>query len=289
MKVTEKDIELTEEEFQANVNEIFAELALCATKVENPEFVLVGGQAGSGKSVLVAKENENLEGNAIIINQDELRTKYPREKYKLIHDNCTEREEFLLLKPYMSRLIVEIEKRAKEGKYNLVWETALRSVKSFIETIKDLKNEGYSTKLSILAVPEVEGNISMLTRYCYYLEKFGECRRNTKIDPESVKHIRENIKMFDELNLFDDIVVSRRGEERDSLPIQTYSKKEFPNITPVQAYNIAEQESYNDTKKNFAERYNEIKTILEKYNDEEQLKKLESIKNTFQEINHEME
>ena len=287
MNITQRDINLTQEEFEKNVNEIFAELSLYAVKSDDPTFVLVGGQAGSGKSVLVAKENMLLQGNAIIIDQDELRTKYPKEKYTLIHDNCTEREEFLLLKSYMSKLIVAIEQKAKKYGYNIIWETALRSVKTFISTIEDLKNSGYNTKLSILTVPEIEGNISMLTRYCYYLEKYGECRRNTRIDPESVKSIRKNIKLFDDLELFNDITVSIRGKNKDSLPIQIYSQQKNPNVTPVEAYDIGEIQAYDDTKNSFFDKYNEIKSILIKHNDTEQLKKLESIRSAFEMINYE--
>ena len=91
--------QLTDEEFEANANEIFSQLALCAKESPSPTFIMVGGQAGSGKSALVAREYENIEGNAIIIDQDELRTKFPQEKYRQIHDTYTEREEFLILKP----------------------------------------------------------------------------------------------------------------------------------------------------------------------------------------------
>lgn len=289
MNIDEKMVELTAEEFEENVEEIFTELALCAEKTSSPTLVLVGGQAGSGKSVLVARENSDLEGQAIIIDQDELRTKYPSEKYKLIHDNCSEREEFLLLKPYMSKLVPALIERAQNGEYNIILESALRSVKSFSETIGDIKKRGYNTKLSILSVPEIEGNISMLTRYCYFLERFGECRRNTRIDPESVKKIRENIQFLDDKNIFDDITVSIRGKDRDSLPIQIYSKNEQPEITPVQAYDMGIDKSYEETKRNFKSRYEEIKSVLEKHNEQEQLKKLDDLRKSFEDIVQGME
>ena len=91
-----KKWQLKDEEFEQNINDIFGELSLCAEKTANPSFVIVGGQAGSGKSLLVSKEYQDLVGNAIIIDQDELRTKFPKEKQ--IQDNYTEREEFLILK-----------------------------------------------------------------------------------------------------------------------------------------------------------------------------------------------
>ena len=111
---------LTDEEFDENMNEVFGQLALFNEKTENPSFILVGGQAGSGKSALVAKEYQRLGENAIIIDQDELRTKYPKAKYQQIHDNCTEREEYLILKPYISKAILALKTKAEECGYNII-------------------------------------------------------------------------------------------------------------------------------------------------------------------------
>lgn len=276
--------QLTDEEFEANANEIFSQLALCAKESPSPTFIMVGGQAGSGKSALVAREYENIEGNAIIIDQDELRTKFPQEKYRQIHDTYTEREEFLILKPYISKLIIALKDRAKEGGYNIILESALRSVNSFIDMCKELKQSGYHTKLSILAVPEVEANLSLLTRYCYYLERDGECRRNARVDSTSVQKMRGNIEKLDELGIFDDIVVSIRGKNIDTLPEQIYSKSENSQIKPLQAYDEGRKKSFQYTKRNFYVRYAKIKDTLAKYNETDKLASLEKIAESFEEL-----
>ena len=282
-----KKWQLKDEEFEQNINDIFGELSLCAEKTANPSFVIVGGQAGSGKSLLVSREYQDLVGNAIIIDQDELRTKFPKEKQ--IQDNYTEREEFLILKPYISKTIVELIDRAVKGNYNIILESALRSVSSFIDTTQELKEKGYNTKLSVIAVPEVEANISMLTRYCYYVEKYGECRRNTRLDPSAVESLRKNIERLDELGIFDDITVSKRGKEYDSLPVQFYSQKANREMTPLQAYDNIKELSFDDTRRNFPTRYEQIKSILTAHDETEQLKKLEEIQRAFkEEANKEM-
>ena len=277
-----KKWELTEKEFETNMNEVFCQLALCVEKTENPSFIIVGGQAGSGKSLLVARENQDLEGNAIIIDQDELRTKFPHDKYKQIHDNYTEREEFLILKPYISKSIIALNSRAQENGYNIILESALRSVKRFISLIKENKEKGYKTKLSLLAVPEVESNISMLTRYCYYLKKYGECRRNTRLDHSSVQKVKENIQILDELELFDDITVNIRGTNSNLLPKQIFSKSIQSQLTPIQAYEMGQSKSLVDTRRNFYLKYEEIKQLLKEYNEVENLKKLEKIKELYE-------
>ena len=283
-----KKWELTEEEFEENMDEIFGELSLCAEKTSEPSFTIVGGQAGSGKSALVAKEYQELTRNAIIIDQDELRTKFPKEKYKEIHNSCNEREEFLILKPYISKAIVRIVEKAVNGGYNIVLESALRSVNSFIDTTKELRGKGYSTKLSVLAVPEIEANISMLTRYCYYLEKDGECRRNTRLDHSAVESLRTNLQRLDDLGIFDDITISIRGKDMDSLPVETYSKKKDDRLTPLNAYDEGTIHSFIDTRRNFYIRYEQIRKTLIKYEEFEQLEKLEAIRNEFEKEKSEM-
>lgn len=283
-----KKWELTEEEFEENMDEIFGELSLCAEKTSEASFTIVGGQAGSGKSALVAKEYQELTGNAIIIDQDELRTKFPREKYKEIHNSCNEREEFLILKPYISKAIVRIIEKAVNSGYNIILESALRSVNSFIDITQELKGKGYSAKLSVLSVPEIEANISMLTRYCYYLEKDGECRRNTRLDHSAVESLRTNIQKLDDLGIFDDITISIRGKNMDSLPVEIYSKKKDDRLTPLNAYDEGIIHSFIDTRRNFYIRCEQIRKTLIKYEKFEQLEKLEAIRNEFEKEKSEM-
>lgn len=268
---------LSEKEYNESFNNIFNELVLTgnATHSQNPTFIMVGGQAGSGKSMLVGKELRNLASGAIIIDQDLLRTKHP--KYQKIHDMYTEREEFLLLKRYLDQLINDIIAKSLNEGYNLILESALRSVSKFIKNTVDVKERGYSTKLSILAVSPDEANLSMFTRFCQFLERYGECRRNTRVDNDSVNKISLNIDKMHSLEIFDNITVSVRGNElNDYLPIETYSQRETPNIPVAQIYiNIVAGEDKKIDSKNFAKRYFELRAILEKYNQKIQLDRLD--------------
>lgn len=273
---------LSDEEFTQNATEIFNELCLTAKPNSSPTFVIVGGQAGSGKSSLVAKKYQELQGNAIIIDQDELRTKFPTKKYKQILESYTEREEFLILNPYIAKLIQAIIEKAKSGNYNIILESALQDVAAFEKNTIDLKNNGYRTELAVMSVPEIEANISMLTRYCYYLEKDGFCRRNTRINPNALINIRKNINKLDTQNIFDDIEIYIRGESRDELPTKIYSKSEKQYTSPAQAFDTAQMLSLKATQSSFYTKYNEIKDILISHNETTQLEKLETIKAHFQ-------
>lgn len=273
---------LSEEEFNKNVDEIFGELALFAQSTKQPKFSFVGGQAGAGKSLLVSKIYQELNGNGIIIDQDELRTKYPQEKYLQIHDNYTEREEFLILKPYISKLIQAIIAKAKQSRYNIILESALRSINAFVDNTVDLRNSGYKTELCVISVPEVEANLSMLTRYCYYLERDGECRRNTNIDTNAIPNIKNNLKKLNDLGIFDNIEVYIRGKEVNQLPLQIYSNGENNQETPVQAFERGQLISLEHTKEAFTSKYECIKSILQRFSETVQLEKLELIKEQFE-------
>lgn len=281
--------ELSEEELNANVEDIFKKhLAPIASPVENPSFVLIGGLAGSGKSELVSKRYKELPGNAIIIDQDELRTKYPEEGYKKIKANYSEREEFLILNPYIAKIIPMLIEMAKQQGYNIILETALQDVTDFIKHTTQLRSEGMKTELDVLAVPEVEANISMLTRYCYYLKKDGECRRNTRINPNAIIKLKANLQRLDDLGIFDEIGVFIRAEEKNQLPKQIYSQKQQGLIErPLDAFLRGQDMSWQSIKKGFQSKYEELKSTLQQYNDVTQLEKLELIYQQFQELERE--
>ena len=273
---------LSDYEFRTNFNTVFNELILTGGNdlpTCKPKFIMVGGQAGCGKSMLVGKEVQNLKNGAIIIDQDELRTKHPA--YKQIHDEYTEREEFLLLKRYLDKLVNTIIDYTKKERFNLILESALRSVSKFIINTQDVKQDGYNTRLSVLAVHPDEANLSMFTRYCLLLTKYGDCRRNTRVDEDSVIRIPENIEKMDRLGIFDDITVSKRGNKSNNfLPVQVYSQRENPNIPPAYAYKTAiNQERV--CQENFERRYRELRTILERYKQQVQLERLDAFYSQF--------
>lgn len=281
---------LSDEEFEENANEIFGELALTATPTEKPVYLLVGGQAGSGKSALVSKRYRELQGKAIIIDQDELRPKFPREKYKYIKENYTEREEFLILNPYIAKIIRAIIERAQKGRYNIIVETALQDVDDFIRQMNSIRKSGYGTELDVLAVPELEANISMLTRYCYYVQKYGECRRNTRINPQASKNVMNNIRKIDEADVTDDIKIYVRGNTEVELPCQEYSFLENgEKESACEAFMRLKKEEEKKTLRYFKDKYEEIEKILKLREDTLQLEKLQQLEEQYLKLSKDIE
>lgn len=279
-----KKYELSEDVFERHADRIFNFLAMNVQKPEYPKLVMVGGQAGSGKTGLVAKKNSELEGGAIIIDQDEIRASFPEELYKQIVKDYDDREEYLILKPFVLKMRQALVDRAKSKGYNVIMESALQVVDTFVPQIQSFKNAGYSAELAVISVPEVDCHLSTLNRYSYYLSKDGMCRRNTKSDPEMFLKLRNSLEQYGNMGIFDDIEVYIRGEDEIEPYKQIYSQKENPKESPIQAFDRGQKMALKSTKKTFRERIGRIRDILSRFGESEKLEQLSKIEKTFESL-----
>ena len=282
-----KEIEkykLTDKEFEDNSNNIFNELSLEVSKTKEKQFIIVGGQAGSGKTTLVNKEYQELKRNAIIINQDELRTKFPQKLNDDIISNFDDRTAYLILRPYIGNLLSEIIERSIENNYNVIFETALSRVEPIMEYIDKFMKDGYNIKLSILAVHEIEAKLSMIFRYSYLLQKDGVCRRASRMKENSYNIIFENIDALLDSDLLNKIEVYMRNSNINELPIKIYSadKKDFSKKEIMQAIRKGEINSYKQMERSFQQRYNFINEILKKHGEYDKIIELEDILKEYQ-------
>ena len=279
-----KKYELLDDVFERQADRIFSFLAMNVQKPENPKLVMVGGQAGSGKTGLVAKKNSELDGGAIIIDQDEIRASFPEELYKQIIRDYDDREEYLILKPFVLKMRQALVDRAISKGYNVIMESALQVVDTFVPQIQSFKEAGYSTELAVISVPEIDCHLSTLNRYSYYLSKDGICRRNTKNDPEMFLKLRDNLEKYGELGIFDDIEVYIRGDKESEPYKKIYSQKENPKETPLDAFDRGQKMALRTTRKTFRERSRKIREILSKFGEFEKLKQLTKIHETFESL-----
>ena len=279
-----KKYELLDDVFERQADRIFSFLAMNVQKPENPKLVMVGGQAGSGKTGLVAKKNSELDGGAIIIDQDEIRASFPEELYKQIIRDYDDREEYLILKPFVLKMRQALVDRAINKGYDVIMESALQVVDTFVPQIQSFKEAGYSTELAVISVPEIDCHLSTLNRYSYYLSKDGICRRNTKNDPEMFLKLRDNLEKYGELGIFDDIEVYIRGDKETEPYKKIYSQKENPKETPLQAFDRGQKMALRTTRKTFRERSRKIREILSKFGEFEKLKQLTKIDETFESL-----
>ncbi len=280
-----KKYQLSDEEFEKNANRIFSALAMNADKPEKPRFIMVGGQAGSGKTGLVAKKNRELDGGAIIIDQDEIRASFPEELYEQILKEHDDREEYLILKPYVLKMRQKLVDMARENGYNVIMESAMQAVDSFIPQIQSFKDAGYETELSVISVPEVDCYLSTLNRYCYYLNKDGICRRNTKMDPQMLVKLRNNIVKLENTGLFDNVDIHIRGNSQTEPPVMIYSKKDRSfGETPLEAFDRGQSVALKTTRRSFNERATGIRETLARFDEKEKLEQLAQIEDEFKNL-----
>lgn len=174
--------------------------------------------------------------------------------------------------------------RAINKGYNVIMESALQVVDTFVPQIQSFKEAGYSTELAVISVPEIDCHLSTLNRYSYYLSKDGICRRNTKNDPEMFLKLRDNLEKYGELGIFDDIEVYIRGDKESEPYKKIYSQKENPKETPLDAFDRGQKMALRTTRKTFRERSRKIREILSKFGEFEKLKQLTKIDETFESL-----
>lgn len=281
-----KDIDIEKEkekytlsttEFRDNVDDIFKELSKDVSKSEAKKFIIICGQAGSGKTGLVSKKNEELNKGAIIINQDDLREKFPISLYQELISKYDERTIYLILRSYMINLIDAIIDKAIENEYNVIFETSLSYIKPVIDYINKFKEESYDIEASIIVVHELEARLSMFKRYCDVLEKDGVCRRATKMSGNAYENFNENMKILQKQDKIDNIEAYIRNNEIGKAPIKIYSKNQNLEIDLSEVMKKGEEDSYIRFKDSFEIRYKRIKDILEENGEEDKIRELEEL------------
>lgn len=159
---------LSPEEHDAILSDIF-ELSLEDIPArQTPKIVILGGQPGCGKSVVIAKHLQDTfldENSVCIINGDELRRYHPRSdeifaEYEQLYADITD----LDVRSWTSALFdAAIQKRV-----DIVFEGTMRN-DAVCETIKRLYSEGYNIVISPIAASYKLSLFSVCMRF--YLQK----------------------------------------------------------------------------------------------------------------------
>lgn len=126
--------------------------ALAKTRAqEQPKAIMLGGQPGSGKSVLAAEAIRELRssGGAVLIDADRMRERNPRYK-QLSHEDPQHAADRTHKEAgeWATRLIVV----AAENRRNLVIDGTMRSPESIRDLAHRLKDAGYKVEARVMAV-----------------------------------------------------------------------------------------------------------------------------------------
>ena len=139
-------------------NEIFS-----GKKKSNiPKAVVLGGQPGAGKSILIdIAKKEFLDNNVVIINGDELRRVHPDSK-KILKEH--EKEYAFYTDADVRVWTSDLFKKAIKDKYNIIFEGTMRT-NAICNTLRELKDNGFFVEIKVLSVNGIDSIISTMERY----------------------------------------------------------------------------------------------------------------------------
>ncbi len=200
----------TKEEFQNSFNNVFKEITKNKSIEKNPIAYFIGGQPGSGKTMLADMLMEKDE-NIVYINGDEYRKYHPR--YKEIVEKYG-KDAAIYTQKFSSEIIENLIENLGDKKYNLIIEGTLRTSEVPVKSAKALQKKGYQTDLHIIAVKPEMSYLGTLLRY----EGMLACGLFARMTPKEhhdmvVKSISSNIKAIDESKVFRNTFVYNREKE----------------------------------------------------------------------------
>lgn len=141
-----------------------------ATSQDRPRAIILAGQPGSGKGGLAATAGNELRGDAVTVDPDELRR---------FHPNISE---FRRETPYTwsgrthadaSQWADELLNETVADRKNLIFDTTLSNGQWASELINDLKAKGYDVEVRAIATSKLESELGVDRRFTQRLDAEG--------------------------------------------------------------------------------------------------------------------
>lgn len=190
--------------------------------VENPAVIIIGGQPGSGKTVLLNLGDEGLE-HEVKINVDVIRAYHPLieeifEKYKQDFVEHTRHD--------ADKWTRELFDYATDNKYNTSLEMSLRTA-NICKTLRPLKEKGHIIHIKVMAVNRNISRYRTLNRYNKEVESGAIARLVPKeFHDESYFGMLATIEEIVNQGLFDTIQVYTK--DSGDMPIFVYENFGHP-------------------------------------------------------------
>lgn len=257
-----KIYKLTDEHFEDYYKTVELALTTGKTKTEKSNLIIVGGQSGAGKSRLIPIAKRELEGNAIIVDFDELRALHPH--YKIVTENYPELTHRILhydTNKVKSAILIKLI----EEKYNVIYEGALRDTQGFVDLASNFKSNGYNVKMDIMAVCKLESFGSTFVRYATALITNSMARWVEKsAHDESYEGVLRTVKAFYDEDLIDETDVFVRGNE--STPKRIYKSKGKNGSEVENAINFGRETGRKKAVEDFVPKYKMVEQVLKEKN-----------------------
>lgn len=172
---------------------------------ENPLLIVVVGQPASGKSRTVVHIQREYERPMVTLDSDELRLLHPRMNDIIRTDPY--RMDVLSNAPVSTWMAALIE-HCRHSKLDTIIENTLTNPAQIRQTARAFKDEGFTARLELLAVPEPVSRLGIVTRYLAGVDGDDFPRWTTEAShrkalssaPEGVRQLES---VFDEIQVRD--------------------------------------------------------------------------------------
>ena len=249
---------LNDEEFESYYNNTYKVLIAGKRPSKDKTLIIVGGQPGAGKTRLIPVAKMELKNNVVVIDFDELKAfhpnylevcaKYNEDAHRILHSDVNKVKNKIL-----DRLIAD--------NYNVIYEGALRDTEGFIDFATRFKENGYTVKLDILAVPKLESYCSEILRYALSLVQQLTPRWVEKSAHDAAyEGVTRTVNEFINQGITNNVDVYVRNVDTPRL---FYSSLEKKQASPVEAIETARNQGRKAAIQNFILRYKIIKMIFE--------------------------
>ena len=260
---------LSDAQFDAYYKKSIGFLKLGKNPSNRKTLSIVGGQSGAGKSRLIPIANQELNGNAVIVDFDELRAWHPY--YKEVSDSYPEITHRILHPDTEKVKNAVLETLRKEG-YNVIYEGALRNTQGFLDFAKDFKEDDYHITMNIMSVPKLESYGSTFLRYATdLLADLNPRWVEKEAHDGSYEGVVRTVKAFIDQSLSKDIKVYIRGEDA---PQKIYSSQERQFENAISAITYGREIGRKKAVEDFPTKFKTVKGILED-KDPNRLEKIE--------------
>lgn len=177
---------------------------------DDPRAVLLGGQSGSGKTMLHRLCRDEFDQNIVIVNGDDYRGYHPR------FDQISARygiDAPAHTAAWAGRMVEAVIDALSIMGYNLVIEGTLRTSDVPLRTAAFLRGRGYGVSLALMAVKPEISLVSCQLRYEQMRIAGTEPRA---VDPAHhlliVESIVDNLKVLEDSGMFDSVDLYSRSE-----------------------------------------------------------------------------
>lgn len=260
---------LSDAQFAAYYKKSIGFLKLGKNPSSRKTLSIVGGQSGAGKSRLIPIANQELNGNAVVVDFDELRAWHPH--YKEVSDSYPEITHRILHPDTEKVKNAVLETLRKEG-YNVIYEGALRNTQGFLDFAKDFKEDDYHITMNIMSVPKLESYGSTFLRYATdLLADLNPRWVEKEAHDGSYDGVVRTVKAFIDQSLSKDIKVYIRGEDA---PQKIYSSQERQFENAISAITYGREIGRKKAVEDFPTKFKTVKGILED-KDPNRLEKIE--------------